>query len=163
MTAPQPARTQPSPTVLNSEDYDISHKKSENDTTTVISHVLTHDPSSLKQNIQAQAKIVPTPIIRVTGSHKGVRASVWDGNAVSIDVVDFDFTIPIKDLFPETWRELKVVPNGWATHRGTETKSYSPPGLDVEASVAVPSLDDWCLGFCRAKNCLKEYVTTLCS
>lgn len=150
-TAAQTTANRVSPAVITSSNFDISCKKKGDGKTTVMSHVLSHDPNSLRQYIKAQGRKMPNPILRIRGTHKG---RLHQG--INPNVVNLDFTISMSHLYPVTWRRTKVVPNGWSTYRGTRTKSDSPPGMDVEASIPIPSIEDWCREFCAARWVPKE-------
>lgn len=138
------------PAVMSSENFDISYQKTSDGKEMVMSHVLTHDPTSLSRYIRAQARNVPNPIIRIAGTHLDKTVPFAE------KLVDFDFTLSMRYLYPYTWRRTKVVPHGWSTYRGIRTQSDSPPEIDLEASTPVPSLGDWCRNFCAAHWVPKE-------
>ncbi len=133
---------------LSAADFDIDFNETREHEkwteTKIMSHALTHDAYILGQYLEVEAKLVPDPILRIRGTHKGQYME--DGYGRYGTQVDFDLVISLRDQVAHR-AQFKIVGNSRKAYRGTRTKTNAL-SRDPEACLPVPSLDDWCRDFC---------------
>ena len=112
--------------------------------TVMMSHALTHDAKTLQKYLEAQAKLVPDPILRIRGTHK--QSYAGDGYRRYDTLTDFNLTISLRDQLAHR-AHMKIAGNSTRAYRGTRTKK---DGLNKDAELCrpIPSLEEWCHDFC---------------
>ena len=128
---------------------------------------MTHIPESLESFLRAQNDAVPSAVVRIRGTHSsktrptGVQIPIIVQNKPGTpwlwEEVDSDITVCLHDCLDPQGAQVKVIPNGWKTYRGTRTKT---DGLNYDAEAVRPELSvmEWCRDFCAYRYGPKVYV-----
>ncbi|MCJ1464818.1 hypothetical protein MMC07_003432 [Pseudocyphellaria aurata] len=139
----------------STEDHDISYRKTQNNrkgsTTTVLSRVMSSDPSRLQDFIASEARLMPNPTVRIMGIH--TETDYRDKREESTTVTDFDITVSLANLLVSPWRRTRVVGNGVMTYRGGRMRSNAKDRI-----CPAPSLKEWCHRFCASYASLKTFT-----
>lgn len=142
------------------DTHDVTYRETQRDvkgsTKFVLSRVFSSDPDLLQDFVAMEARLMPNPTVRMTGTHTETRYR--DKREESITVTDFDILVSLANLLVSPWRRTKVVENGVKTYRGGRTRSIGKGfRVDEEETRLAPSLKEWCHRFCASSASLKTY------
>ncbi|OCK79284.1 hypothetical protein K432DRAFT_355238 [Lepidopterella palustris CBS 459.81] len=121
------------------------------------------DPIYLEEGIKTMAKVAPTPLIYIIGSH---QETVRKGDKKEKNtVVDFRIVLNLErylrnnyDMQDTTWMGLRTVENGEKVLRGSFMKSRAPGFTkDLEVGVPKPQLNEWCHRYCASPSLLRIF------
>jgi ribosomal protein L32E len=133
-----------------------THQDANGSRTTVISRSLTSDPKRLQSFISTQTRLMPTPWVRVVGTHTDTRQNKKSKETTI--VTDFDISISASDLLTPAWRRTGVIENGMRAFRGGRWKSVATGfQSDLESTHTSPRLEEWYHRFCASTARLKTY------
>lgn len=133
-----------------------SHRDAKGSVKTVLSHSITSDPNLLQDFVASEARLMPSPTVRMMGTHTVTRRR--DNKNETETVTDFDITVSAADLLASPWRRIRVVENSTKAYRGGRTRSIATGfKADSQSTCYTPSLQEWCHRFCASSTSLKTY------
>ena len=129
------------------------------DTTNVMDPLYSADPAALEDAVLRFARVAPTPLIYIMGTHK---ETVKKGDKKeTMHITDFRIVINMqrylrRDFVEDDTSHMSVVTveNGTKTHRGSVLKCRAP-GVKQDLEVGGPqkaSLKEWCHRFCASSQ-----------